>query len=996
MLKKSLFLLFLALLLLPSASFAWFNDTVENDTCLVVESDKKVYRPNADGEIFVEYRITNDCGKSLLVNVAEFVESRHSGLVQTTQFFTATTFKETQVRRHRDNGGDLEFYYVVRQDPIYNLANPSKSLANTKGFDSKPGFVASEGYQNISVPEGTSYVKTTMVVPKGEGEWVLTLVDVADGSVFSTLDPTFTGSGTAADPYVLTTCQDVQNVAPYCLDQTVFFELGNDIDCTAFGLFEPICGAVDANEFRGHFDGQGYTISGVHVESTTNDRAALFQSMGYGGSVVDLGMADFNIFNQGNQAAGLVNICNGCDINSVFITGSIIEAKASYVGGLASYVINCGDDSCDANITNVYIDSSSVIGDTSNYVGGITSRLIGSAAQPSKLVNVRSSAVVQGAGATTGGIVALVGANTFAASCYWDTEVSGEASDDGDCTGLTTANSYKQASYDANWDFTPTTGRWVAHEDTNYPSLTMWDGVPPPSSGLDVNIVAIDGNSFFATLPIYSSQIDTVLTIDFNVVERNNARLTVDLNYSLYQTQGTGSVIITDLNLDSGVCLDLNFSDGNTTCSHDWDITGVPDGNYFILAVVRNASEEDFNASVKSVGINTGMDLNVLVPINEETGLPINAADEVSYYFNVGINDGNVLTIYNENSDANIFQVRTATSLVIGIDTNASAVFYGRNYVFTFPSTQTSGSLQPYLVPVASGILTTIKVQRFENLTALPGVGLRVYKFLPSGRTLVHQGETDFKGEAAIPFVIADAYEIEVWQDGELVSTQPYTATSTTSSYYIFISDTGDIVVPVAMNPPRAVFSPGQAVHSSTDMNILIALSSEYYEMYRMTYWVQNHDVNLLSVTDLAIPSDANTYTIILGQWVSGADLNYFISVNVILTTTNGNEFFFTKHYTIVDQNNPLYVLMFSSREMFGCSANLASPCGSLMFVAFFFMFLVLAGLSAGIGPNGTGLSIMAILMTAFFVFVGWIVLWIGFFMALACLGVIMARERYG
>jgi len=355
------------------------------------------------------------------------------------------------------------------------------------------------------------------------------------------------------------------------------------------------------------------------------------------------------------------------------------------------------------------------------------------------------------------------------------------------------------------------------------------------------------------------------------------------------------------------------------------------------------------------------------------------------------------LTIYSDNSDANAFPIRTGIDVVVDIDTNVASAFYGRQYLFNYPATQTSASLQPYLVPVTSGILTTIKTQRFENLTAISGIRIRVFKFLSSGRTLVHDSETDFKGEVAIPFVIADAYELEIYQDGVLISTQPYTATSTTSSYFIFISDTGVIVSPAAKPAPTANITPKGEFYTTTDVNISIAMASEFYEMSSITYYVQNNDTNLLSVTDLSIPTDANTYTIVLRHWISGADLNYYVSVNVILTTSDGNEFHFTKYYNIkVSSNNPLYILTVSSRELFDCPTDTTSPCTPLMFIAYFFMFVALAGLSAGIGANGTGLSIMAIIMTAFFVFIGWIVPWIGMFMAIGCLGVIMARERFG
>jgi len=119
----------------------------------------------------------------------------------------------------------------------------------------------------------------------------------------------------------------------------------------------------------------------------------------------------------------------------------------------------------------------------------------------------------------------------------------------------------------------------------------------------DGNITKIDGYADDADLPVFSYVKDGNLTIDFNVMDPDNDRLTADINYSTSSSQGTGTAIIDDLNLsiDEANCDDEDFTD-STHCSWDLNIhpTLVSDNNYFILLVVDDGTATSFNASDNS------------------------------------------------------------------------------------------------------------------------------------------------------------------------------------------------------------------------------------------------------------------------------------------------------------------------------------------------------------------------------------------------------------
>ena len=117
----------------------------------------------------------------------------------------------------------------------------------------------------------------------------------------------------------------------------------------------------------------------------------------------------------------------------------------------------------------------------------------------------------------------------------------------------------------------------------------------------DVNVVSPQAAETYS--------VGTTVTIDFNVSDIDNNRLTMDLNYSLTTAQGSGTVIVHDLNLAKAYCPDQIWdnTDANfgSSCTYSWDTTGVPAGcytvsnsgsiavtacNYYILADVNNFS----------------------------------------------------------------------------------------------------------------------------------------------------------------------------------------------------------------------------------------------------------------------------------------------------------------------------------------------------------------------------------------------------------------------
>lgn len=121
------------------------------------------------------------------------------------------------------------------------------------------------------------------------------------------------GEGTAASPFLLSTAKDLKDLSEYPADwaQDVYLKLTANIDAPA-GL---TIGSI-GSPFKAHFDGDGYTISGLSVSQTA------------------LG-----------QAAGLFGAIDGADIKGVAVTDAYVEGQA-YVGILVGHALSGKIDQC--------------------------------------------------------------------------------------------------------------------------------------------------------------------------------------------------------------------------------------------------------------------------------------------------------------------------------------------------------------------------------------------------------------------------------------------------------------------------------------------------------------------------------------------------------------------------------------------------------------------------------------------------------------------------
>ncbi|MCZ3374537.1 beta strand repeat-containing protein, partial [Rhizobium sp. AG207R] len=263
------------------------------------------------------------------------------------------------------------------------------------------------------------------------------------------------GDGTSATPYTVADVYGLQGIGSRGANLAANWILANDIDASGTAIWNDGAGFVpigdDYTQFRGTFDGNGHTISGLTVslaESQSDNShypgsptlAGLFGGI-LGGSVSNVGLVGGSI--SGGYAGALAGVSVNTIINGYAI-GVTVRAGAGEAGGLVG--INEG------TIINSYATGS--VSGVNSSVGG----LVGSNHSQGSITNSYASGSVSG----TGSLGGLTGDNYgTVTTSFWDMDTTGQSSACGYCggvvsaTGLTTGQARDSSSY-AGLDFANT------------------------------------------------------------------------------------------------------------------------------------------------------------------------------------------------------------------------------------------------------------------------------------------------------------------------------------------------------------------------------------------------------------------------------------------------------------------------------------------------------------------------------------------------------------
>lgn len=404
----------------------------------------------------------------------------------------------------------------------------------------------------------------------------------------------FIGSGSQEAPYIIVNAAQLANLAelvnagtsPYA-DENIYYRLENDIDLSDYGKsFRDGKGWMpfgnDLKPFKGSFDGNSKTISGLYINDDTLSCAGLF---GYinGGSVQNLGLADVNIngsdnvgslagnlggtaqycyaigdVNGNNYVGGLVGLNSGT-VQYCYVSGNV-KGNNEYVGGLVGYLDSGAktENSC----TTGTVSGCDWVGGVAGYVTGI-------------LQYCYSVAVVNGS-TLVGGIAGYVESSGKVEKCI---AINPSAGNNGVST-IGRIVGENVGSLVSNYSFS---GMKVNGQ-------TISSGVSGDINGEDISIGQIYDMAFWKDSAGWSDSIWCFQNGELPVLvnlsgqfKRNIAgaavEVTGDLTYTGSRVEPTVEVIFVGIPLIEGIDYDgVTFSNNTNTGTAKVEVTGK--GNF--------------------------------------------------------------------------------------------------------------------------------------------------------------------------------------------------------------------------------------------------------------------------------------------------------------------------------------------------------------------------------------------------------------------------------
>ena len=265
------------------------------------------------------------------------------------------------------------------------------------------------------------------------------------------------GHGTKEEPYEIENWNHLDDVRG---DLDSHYVLVNDLDESTEGYdgvasgsakggkgFDPI--GESGDEFRGAFNGSGYTINGLTINRPTEDCIGPFGANGAGAEITNVGLEGVDI--TGNSFVGGIVGCSDGIVEQSYATGQV-SGEASAVGGLV------GRNQADGTVKDSYATSTV---DGSGNVGGLVGTNEG------EVDRSYATGTVDG-GSNVGGLVGNNDSGTVVGS-YWDTETSGRA-EPGAGTGKPTSEMKDIFTFQhSDWNV-----RKVEAEENDYPYLA-WE-----------------------------------------------------------------------------------------------------------------------------------------------------------------------------------------------------------------------------------------------------------------------------------------------------------------------------------------------------------------------------------------------------------------------------------------------------------------------------------------------------------------------------------------
>lgn len=288
------------------------------------------------------------------------------------------------------------------------------------------------------------------------------------------------GSGTAADPFIITTLDNLIWLSEKPNYWSAYYSQRADIDASSSTTinsgagFSPI-GKTSTN-FTGYYDGGGHVIKNLYINRGSQDTIGFFGYVSGSAVLKNIRLTGVNITG-GNYSATLVGFFDGDSVVNCYTTGAIVCSSGQYIGGFVStnmggHIVTSGSE---CNVTGYYIAAGFVAANSGTITNCYARGSVGWAIYTAGFIGVNQGSLTNCY--STGAVLAAApgynyGFTAFSQgtinSCYWDTQTSG-ISTSGGGTGKTTAEMKTQGTF-TGWNFT---SPWAINAivNNNYPYI---------------------------------------------------------------------------------------------------------------------------------------------------------------------------------------------------------------------------------------------------------------------------------------------------------------------------------------------------------------------------------------------------------------------------------------------------------------------------------------------------------------------------------------------
>lgn len=346
------------------------------------------------------------------------------------------------------------YAYYLTTGTVDDIRSTFKEVATDIDDPCKVGYT--NGYCNVCGKNESATLTTNKYDINGDGTKD-SVYEISNAGQLHWFSDFVNVGNTTANAVV--TC-DITDNAPVLTSYGVL-----NSDTSDFKIWNPI--GSSSLQYKGVFDGQCHTISGLYIDSATTSEVGLFGYVAQGSTVKRIGVDDS--YFGGNTYVGGIAGQNAGTIENCYTYCTVTDGT-SYVGGISGYT--------SGNVKNCY--NTGIADSSDNYCGGIA----GGVSAASNLSNCYylSDSAKDGKGTSQNGIGNTASGNTTADNTAYSSSKTIEEFASGEVAYLLQEANTEQiwgqkANFDGSAPVFDTTGEYkvIASESNGYSLIFIGD-----------------------------------------------------------------------------------------------------------------------------------------------------------------------------------------------------------------------------------------------------------------------------------------------------------------------------------------------------------------------------------------------------------------------------------------------------------------------------------------------------------------------------------------